>query len=35
MSFCWRVRVCVAEGGLGVLDGHNEVSNVALAAKYQ
>ena len=31
--FCWCVCVCVcgAENGLG---GHNQVSNVALAAKY-
>ena len=29
--FCWCVCVCGAEDGLG---GHNQVSNVDLAAKY-
>ena len=29
--FCWCVSVCGAEGGLG---GHNQASNIALAAKY-
>ena len=29
--FCWCVCVCGVEGGLG---GHNQASNIALAAKY-